>query len=272
MNGRQHIDLAEEQLTWTRVVFVTSGDSINTLHHPGGLVRCFMAECIWIFQPSHSCFLLVVKILDYIYTVFAGNLLSATQSKHESSGLTLEGTKGSPSNVSFKCTWGTLSKGQCVLGLETWMLLCLFVLKQGLGSGNNSAGSSTRKPSSNLMPYPLLFNAISSKIDPKAMDLITAYYQQLRVCSSKDLFWVLASFYPHVIYQTLCPLDRRRSYLERDFRRSCGWLLEMMICWEPPLQLFNACHTLLLKWNRSQVAIKDGVRKMCRLLCAVLTL
>lgn len=46
LNGRQHIDLAEEQLTWTRVVFVTSGDSINTLHHPGGLVRCFMAECI----------------------------------------------------------------------------------------------------------------------------------------------------------------------------------------------------------------------------------
>ncbi|KAH0893905.1 hypothetical protein HID58_056334 [Brassica napus] len=30
------------------------------------------------------------------------------------------------------------------------------------------------------MPYPLLFKEISSKIAQKYMDLITAYYQQLR--------------------------------------------------------------------------------------------
>ncbi|CDY41680.1 hypothetical protein F2Q70_00018198 [Brassica cretica] len=30
------------------------------------------------------------------------------------------------------------------------------------------------------MPYPLLFKAISRKIAQKDMDLITAYYQQLR--------------------------------------------------------------------------------------------
>ncbi|KAF3537868.1 hypothetical protein F2Q69_00022097 [Brassica cretica] len=33
---------------------------------------------------------------------------------------------------------------------------------------------------STLMPYLLLFKAISSKIAQKDMDLITAYYQQLR--------------------------------------------------------------------------------------------
>ncbi|CAF1919898.1 unnamed protein product [Brassica oleracea] len=37
------------------------------------------------------------------------------------------------------------------------------------------------------MPYPLLFKAISRKIAQKDMDLITAYYQQLRVCSSKSI-------------------------------------------------------------------------------------
>ncbi|WZZ34831.1 hypothetical protein YC2023_018232 [Brassica napus] len=37
------------------------------------------------------------------------------------------------------------------------------------------------------MPYLLLFKAISSKIAQKDMDLITAYYQQLRVCSSKPI-------------------------------------------------------------------------------------
>nr|VDC98483.1 unnamed protein product [Brassica oleracea] len=37
------------------------------------------------------------------------------------------------------------------------------------------------------MPYPLLFKEISSKIAQKYMDLITAYYQQLRVCSSKTI-------------------------------------------------------------------------------------
>lgn len=35
------------------------------------------------------------------YTVCAGNLLSTTQSKHENLGLTLEGAKGSLSNVSY---------------------------------------------------------------------------------------------------------------------------------------------------------------------------
>ncbi|CAN7042633.1 unnamed protein product [Brassica rapa subsp. trilocularis] len=37
------------------------------------------------------------------------------------------------------------------------------------------------------MSYLLLFKAISSKIAQKDMDLITAYYQQLRVCSSKPI-------------------------------------------------------------------------------------
>ncbi|KAF8101721.1 hypothetical protein N665_0201s0045 [Sinapis alba] len=73
-----------------------------------------------------------------------GNLLSATQSKHESSGLTLEGAKGSLSNGTGRVT-----------------------------NGNNSAGSV-------LMPFPLLFNAISSKVAQEDMDLISADYQQLR--------------------------------------------------------------------------------------------
>ncbi|CAN6817420.1 unnamed protein product [Brassica oleracea] len=37
------------------------------------------------------------------------------------------------------------------------------------------------------MPYPLLFKEISSKIAPKYIDLITAYYQQLRARSSKTI-------------------------------------------------------------------------------------
>ncbi|KAL1211114.1 putative inactive poly [ADP-ribose] polymerase SRO1 [Cardamine amara subsp. amara] len=85
-----------------------------------------------------------------------GNLLPTTQSKHETSGLTLEGPKGSPSNGP-----GRLSNG-------------------GSGSGNNNAGSSSRRPRSPLMPFPMLFNAISSKVARKDMDLIAADYQQLR--------------------------------------------------------------------------------------------
>ncbi|RID61776.1 hypothetical protein BRARA_E00893 [Brassica rapa] len=49
-------------------------------------------------------------------------------------------------------------------------------LSNGTGrvtNGNKSAGSA-------LMPYPLLFNAISSKVGQEEMDLITADYQQLR--------------------------------------------------------------------------------------------
>ena len=121
------------------------------------------------------------------------------------------------------------------------------------------------------MPYLLLFKAISSKIAQKDMDLITAYYQQLRVCSSKPI-QVLAFILPicHFFLPNLCDLgrrrrylerDSRRRYLERDSRRSWGWLLEMIIFWKTPLQLFNACHTLLWKWNKSHVAIKDGDRK-----------
>lgn len=51
----------------------------------------------------------------------------------------------------------------------------------GSGSEKNSASSSSRRPSSPLMPFPLLFNAISSKIARKDMDLIIVGYHELRV-------------------------------------------------------------------------------------------
>ncbi|CAH8357995.1 unnamed protein product [Eruca vesicaria subsp. sativa] len=74
-----------------------------------------------------------------------GKLLSVAQSKHdESSGLTLEGAKGSLSN----------------------------------GTGRARNGNSN--VSSALMPYPLLFKAISRKIAQKDMEMITADYQHLR--------------------------------------------------------------------------------------------
>ncbi|CDY31694.1 BnaA05g08530D [Brassica napus] len=62
----------------------------------------------------------------------------------ENSRLTLEGAKGSVSNGTGRVT-----------------------------NGDKSAGSA-------LMPYPLLFNAISSKVAQEEMDLITSDYQQLR--------------------------------------------------------------------------------------------
>ncbi|KAL0770572.1 hypothetical protein Bca101_035723 [Brassica carinata] len=62
----------------------------------------------------------------------------------ENSRLTLKGTKGSVSNGTGRVT-----------------------------NGNKSAGSA-------LMPYPLLFNAMSSRVTQEEMDLITADYQQLR--------------------------------------------------------------------------------------------
>lgn len=151
-NGVRHMVLCRvimgnmEPLGGDRAQFFTGGEEydngVDNVSSPKHYV-------VWnMNMNTHVCPEFVVSFKLLSIPNAEGNLLSATQSKHESSGLTLEGTKGSPSN--------------------------------GLGSGNNSAGSSTRKPSSNLMPYPLLFNAISSKIDPKAMDLITAYYQQLR--------------------------------------------------------------------------------------------
>ncbi|AEC09115.1 putative inactive poly [ADP-ribose] polymerase SRO1 [Arabidopsis thaliana] len=83
-----------------------------------------------------------------------GNILPTTQSRHESSGLTLEGPKGSPSNEP-----GRVSNG---------------------GSGSEKNSSSSRRPRSPIMPFPLLFKAISSKIARKDMDLIIAGYQELR--------------------------------------------------------------------------------------------
>ncbi|CAA7024138.1 unnamed protein product [Microthlaspi erraticum] len=85
-----------------------------------------------------------------------GNLLLTSQSKHGILGITLEGSKGSLSNEP-----GKISNGSS--GIE-----------------NNSAGSTSKKPISSLMPYPMLFTAISSKIAQKDMDLISADYQQLR--------------------------------------------------------------------------------------------
>ncbi|CAN6825299.1 unnamed protein product [Brassica oleracea] len=62
----------------------------------------------------------------------------------ENSRLTLKGAKGSVSNGTGRVT-----------------------------NGDKSAGSA-------LMPYPLLFNAMSSRVTQEEMDLITADYQQLR--------------------------------------------------------------------------------------------
>lgn len=62
-------------------------------------------------------------------------------------------------------------------------MMRLVCLKQGTGrvtNGNKSAGSA-------LMPYPLLFNAMSSRVTQEEMDLITADYQQLRVYSSETI-------------------------------------------------------------------------------------
>jgi hypothetical protein len=66
----------------------------------------------------------------------------------------LEGPKGSPSNEP-----GRVSNG---------------------GSGSEKNSSSSRRPRSPIMPFPLLFKAISSKIARKDMDLIIAGYQELR--------------------------------------------------------------------------------------------
>ncbi|KAG7569262.1 WWE domain [Arabidopsis thaliana x Arabidopsis arenosa] len=84
------------------------------------------------------------------------NTLPTTQSKHETLELTLEGPKGSPSNDP-----GRVSNG-------------------GSGSQKTSGSSSSRRPRSPMMPFPLLFKAISTKIARKDMDLISAGYQELR--------------------------------------------------------------------------------------------
>ncbi|EFH57659.1 hypothetical protein ARALYDRAFT_482511 [Arabidopsis lyrata subsp. lyrata] len=85
------------------------------------------------------------------------NTLPTTQSKHETLELTLEGPKGSPSNDP-----GRVSNGG------------------GSGSQKTSGSSSSRRPRSPMMPFPLLFKAISTKIARKDMDLISAGYQELR--------------------------------------------------------------------------------------------
>ncbi|KAJ0259756.1 inactive poly [Hirschfeldia incana] len=151
-NGVRHMVLCRvimgnmEPLRGDRAQFLAGGDEydngVDNVSSPKHYV-------VWnMNMNTHVCPEFVVSFKLLSIPNAEGKLFSATQIKHENSGLTLEGTKGSSPN--------------------------------GLGSGNNSAGSSTRRPSSTLMPYPLLFNAISSKIAQKDMDLITAYYQQLR--------------------------------------------------------------------------------------------
>ncbi|XP_010540747.1 PREDICTED: inactive poly [ADP-ribose] polymerase RCD1-like isoform X3 [Tarenaya hassleriana] len=89
-----------------------------------------------------------------------GNLVvAATQTKHDTSGLTLEGPKP-PSDLD-------LNQGQGGLGGYPRRRV-------------SSAGSSTTRPKSPWMPFPTLFDAISNKIPEKDMDLIMAAYQLLR--------------------------------------------------------------------------------------------
>ncbi|CAN6969093.1 unnamed protein product [Brassica oleracea var. botrytis] len=151
-NGVRHMVLCRvimgnmEPLGGDRAQFVTGGEGydngVDNVSSPKHYVVWNMNMNTHVYPE----FVVSFKLLSIPNA--EGNLLSAAQSKHESSELTLEGAKGSLSNE--------------------------------LGSGNKSTGSRTRRPSSNLMPYPLLFKAISSKIAQKDMDLITAYYQQLR--------------------------------------------------------------------------------------------
>ncbi|KAG2309097.1 hypothetical protein Bca4012_081985 [Brassica carinata] len=151
-NGVRHMVLCRvimgnmEPLRGDRAQFFTGGDEydngVDNVSSPKHYVVWNMNMNTHVYPE----FVVSFKLLSIPNA--EGNVLSASQSKHENSGLTLEGAKGSLSNE--------------------------------LGSGNKSAGSSTRRPSSALMPYPLLFSAISSKIAQKDMELITAYYQQLR--------------------------------------------------------------------------------------------
>lgn len=80
-----------------------------------------------VFRPSHSVFYAVLKY-RITCTVCAGNSLPTSQSKHGILGLTLEGPKGSLSNVSEEVL--VLEWSVCVrfdLGLETVMhAACLF--------------------------------------------------------------------------------------------------------------------------------------------------
>ncbi|CAN7046713.1 unnamed protein product [Brassica oleracea var. botrytis] len=95
----------------------------------------------------------VVRFKLSVPTNAEGNLVA----RNDNSGVTLEGPKDiSPQLVSH--------------GPEG-----------GSGSGSaNSVGSSTTKPNSPRMPFPVVFAAISHKISEKDMSLINADYQQLR--------------------------------------------------------------------------------------------
>ncbi|ESQ52162.1 hypothetical protein EUTSA_v10016444mg [Eutrema salsugineum] len=96
----------------------------------------------------------------HIYPEFVVSFKLSIPNAEGNSGITLEGRQGALSHGP-----GRLSdKG----------------LVRSKGNENNSAGSSSRRPGSHWMPFPLLFNAISSKIAQKDMDLISADYQQLR--------------------------------------------------------------------------------------------
>ena len=73
------------------------------------------------------------------------------------------------------------------------------------------------------MPYPLLFKAISRKIAQKDMGLITAYYQQLRVCSSKSIR-VLAFILPicHCFFYPICVILAGEEDISRGILEEAG--------------------------------------------------
>lgn len=95
------------------------------------------------------------------------------------------------------------------------------VSERSRGSENNSAGSSTRKPRSSLMPFPMLFSAISSKIAQKDMDLITADYQQLRV---KYIIPMLLSMCQecHIVLLILCVVAGEEDVESRILEEAAG--------------------------------------------------
>ncbi|XP_010505058.1 PREDICTED: probable inactive poly [ADP-ribose] polymerase SRO1 isoform X2 [Camelina sativa] len=158
-NGVRHMVLCRvimgnmEPLRGDNTQFFTGGEEYDN-----GVddVECPKHYLIWNMNMNTHIYPEFVVSFKLSIPNAEGNMLPTTQGKHETSGLTLEGPKGSPSNE---------------LGR---------VSTEGSGSEKNSVSSSSRRPRSSLMPFPLLFNAISSKIAQKDMDLIISGFQELR--------------------------------------------------------------------------------------------
>ncbi|XP_010509607.1 PREDICTED: probable inactive poly [ADP-ribose] polymerase SRO1 [Camelina sativa] len=158
-NGVRHMVLCRvimgnmEPLRGDNTQFFTGGEEYDN-----GVddVECPKHYLIWNMNMNTHIYPEFVVSFKLSIPNAEGTMLPTTQGKHETSGLTLEGPNGSPSNE---------------LGR---------VSTEGSGSEKNSVSSSSRRPRSSLMPFPLLFNAISSKIAKKEMDLIIAGYQELR--------------------------------------------------------------------------------------------